>query len=79
MLVSDDIFSIIETPPDVSYENKILLNEIKSMCSNKEREVIDLKMQGYKAKEICVIMGCKTSRVRQYVRSIKNKAREKIW
>ena len=57
-------------------EKKMLVEQIRSLCNTKERQVIDLTLQGYSRSEIGQIMGRSVAQVKAYKRSIKDKARE---
>ena len=57
-------------------EKKMLVEQIRSLCNAKERQVIDLTLQGYSRSEIGQIMGRSVAQVKAYKRSIKDKARE---
>lgn len=57
-------------------KNKMLVEQIRSICNAKERQVIDLTLQGYSRSEIGQIMGRSVAQVKAYKRSIKDKARE---
>lgn len=81
-LVNQDIYDMVE--PVICHkeytnkfnESKYTLEKIKQFLDPRERQVIDLKVQGYKAFEISKIMGCSQSKVNNYMQTIKSKARE---
>lgn len=79
--VNQDIYDMVE--PVICHreqtnnfnESKFTLEKVKRVLDPKERQVIDLKLQGYKAFEISKIMGCSQSKINDYMQIIKSKAR----
>ena len=56
-------------------ESKIVLRQIGGLCTDEERRVLALKLQGYNSSEIGRKIGCSQSKVSSHIRSIKTKAR----
>ena len=78
MIVNDDVTALnlpIEQP-NVFDEHKYRVNSIKRHCTPEECQIIELKLQGYKAFEISALMNCSTSKVNACMQSIKEKARK---
>lgn len=82
MFIDDDIFNLVEPvydPIDESIifnESKHIIDNIKTVCSPEENQIIELKRQGYKVVEISSIMKCSTRKINGCMQSIKEKARE---
>lgn len=81
VILGEDIFDLREPlkqpleEPQVLNQNKCMLDNVKSICSAEERQILDFKLQGYTAFEISVLVKCSTSRINSCIQSIKNKAR----
>ena len=78
MLVCDDLVfpqKTITKPIELN-ESSFLLDEIKEKCTPKEREIIELKLLGYRSMEIGAIMGYSQSSINAYMQLIKEKAKE---
>lgn len=82
MVVEDDIYDIKEPlkipleEPLVSNESKYRVERIKAILDPKERQILELKLQGYKFAEIGELMGWSISKVNNCMRAIKEKARD---
>ena len=57
-------------------ESIIIINKIKGRCEPVERQIIDLKLQGYDSKAIGAIIGCSNNTVIKHFRTVKEKAQE---
>lgn len=55
-------------------ESIIIINKIKGRCEPVERQIIDLKLQGYDSKAIGAIIGCSNNTVIKHFRTVKEKA-----
>lgn len=58
------------------FDNHMKIREIRAVCTPKEREVLDLKLKGYKGNEIYKILKRSNMTVGIQWSSIKQKARE---
>lgn len=82
LFVDDDILTLKEQIADpmeqpqhldgVSYK----IDKIKAVCSMEEKQIIDLKLKGYKVVEISSLMKCSPSKINGCMQSIKEKAKE---
>lgn len=59
-------------------DDKMSVDFIKSLCNAKERQVLDLTLQGYSRSEIGQKMGRSVAQIKAYKRSIKDKVREQL-
>lgn len=53
---------------------KYVLDEIMTLCTPRERKLLELKMQGYKRQEIALIMNCDVEKIGLMMRTIKKKS-----
>lgn len=63
--------------PKMFDEAKYMVEHIMKECSPKERQYLDLKLQGYKREEIGEIMGVSSGFIRKCHENIIEKARER--
>lgn len=77
-LIADvDVYTPILSINNLSnLDNVLFLENIKCLCTAEERQMLELKRQGYKIMEIGKIMGCSARRISGYMQSIKEKAKE---
>ena len=60
-------------------DSNLVLRDIYNLCTPREQQLLELKLQGYKNYEIGVIMKCSVSNVNNYMRKIQSKAmRQKL-
>ena len=63
--------------PELCDDSKYMVERIKSLCTPKERQYLDLRLQGYKIAEIKQLMNVSQRQVGVFHQKIVNKAREK--
>lgn len=51
-------------------------NYLKSLCSNEEKVVVELKKQGFNGKEIAHELGCSTSKINCCLNKVRKKIKE---
>ena len=56
------------------HRDEFIINKIKGRCEPVERQIIDLKLQGYDSKAIGAIIGCSNNTVIKHFRTVKEKA-----
>lgn len=56
--------------------DQMKVREIKAVCTPREREIIDLKLKGYKRIEICKELHISNTSVGKHLKNIETKARE---
>lgn len=49
---------------------------LQQLCSTEEKQVLELKRQGYNGREIAAILNCSTSKVNCYLNKVKQKVKE---
>jgi RNA polymerase sigma factor (sigma-70 family) len=76
-LVGEDLFAILHKDEDFN-EEVVVLDQILGLCTPEEREVLELKRQGYKGAEIGQILGYTHSKVNSYLHEIREKAKRTI-
>lgn len=82
---SFEVYDCIEQLPESVYESnynefsikpKRSIQEVKRICNEEEKKIIELKLNGYNAREISKILNIKTLRVHHCMSLIKTKSRE---
>lgn len=73
----EDIYKTLEEyEAETDNQARLIIDKISQKCTPRERELLDLKLKGYKGREIGVIMGISISRISLYMKSIKEKAKD---
>lgn len=77
-IISEDIFDLKFdiVRAEINKDAKYIVEDIKSVLTPIERQIIDLKLQGYSAFEIGEKLRYSTSRINCFIRQIKEKAKE---
>ena len=80
-LVDEDFFDIDpsiytqESPQEFDF-SRCRVEKIMKVCTDEEKNILKLKMQGYKCEEISQILHFSTSKINVCMQNIKKKARE---
>lgn len=73
--IHDDVLYLSQASDDPTSDFRGSdIDFIKDYCSPEEKQIINLKLQGYKNAEISKQMGCSVSRISRSMKSIKLKA-----
>lgn len=71
--------TLLEIEPAKSYEdsvgNECMVEQIKSLCSERELKICELFLQGYKVVEIAKIVGIATPTAHHNIRELKEKVK----
>ena len=74
--VSQDFVCDIKPKPLECNDSALMVNNIFKICTPKEKQILQLKLEGYNYAEISLKMGCCISKVNFYMKGIKEKAKE---
>lgn len=56
-----------------------IVKDVVALCSPQEKDILKLKLKGYKYGEISMLLNCSISKINNYMQSIREKARELIY
>lgn len=69
-------YSMITMITEEPKQDTLFTKDIMDLCTIDERNVLMLKLRGYKHKEIGTILHCSISKINNYMQSIKSKIKE---
>ena len=76
-VMGEDLFAVLHKDMDFN-ESVIILDKVFSLCTPEERQVLELKRQGYRSAEIGQILGFTHAKVNLCLHEIREKAKTSV-
>lgn len=72
----DTLDEVIVGDDGSRFEDELMIKDIKKVCNNKEKKIVDMRKEGYKLAEIANEMNLCTSSIYSKLKKVKDKARK---